>query len=333
MHRSYVTLSEVAEAAGVSRSQASRALRGDPGVREEVRERVQEKALELGYHVNVAARQLASGRATGVGVVVGEPMNPYHMMMATEISDALVRKDLDPMISLGRAGVEVTPDQVEPLLRHRVGALILIGSPRDPQAVAEIGRRIPVVYIGEDLTGLGLRCVIGDDETGARMATEHLIAKGHREIAHISGGDGAGARGRAEGYAAAMRDAGLEPVIQRGWFDLDGGQAGADALMARRTRPTAIFAANDRIAMGAMNRLLHLGYRVPEDVAVIGYDDAIDSGSETVSLTSVRQSSSLFGEFSAGLVAEMLSRRDGPLLKVVPVELIVRRSSDFVRTA
>ncbi|MBT9387035.1 LacI family transcriptional regulator [Pseudooceanicola sp. CBS1P-1] len=327
MRRAFSTLKDVAAASGVSRSQASRALRGDPGVREDVRNRVLAAAQKLGYQVNVAARQLASGRGTSVGVVIGEPMNPYHMMMASEISEALQADGLDPIFGLGKSGIDVRLDQIELLLRQRVVAVILIGSPRDPQQLAEISQRLPCIYIGEDVSPRGIRCVIADDVRGGRLAVDHLHALGHRRIAHISGGKGAGAGARAEGYSSAMRDHGLEPVIHHAWFDLDGGHAGADALMARRERPTAIFAASDRIAFGAMNRLRGLGYRVPEDVSVVGFDDSVDSGSETISLTTVHQSARLFGRHCADLVHDILIDKAEALVRVIPVELIVRGSS------
>lgn len=329
--RTFVTLSDVAMAAGVSRSQASRALRGDPGVRDDLRRHIREKARELGYFVNVAARQLASGEVTGVGLVIGEPMNPYHMMMASEMAEALKRAGLDPIIHLGRAGVEVTVEDMEFLARYRVFAAVLIGSPVELSAVPVLDNILPCIYIGEDVSARGVRCIVAEDAAGARQATEHLISLGHRRIAHISGGTGAGARCRAQGYQDAMKDAGLDPVIYPGWFDLDGGQAGADALMARRERPTAFFCASDRIAMGAMNRLLHLGFRVPEDVSVVGFDDAIDSGSETISLTTVRQSAALFGRFVTEHALAIRAGKQKGLTAIVPTELIVRGTSAPLR--
>ncbi|WP_102224216.1 LacI family DNA-binding transcriptional regulator [Acidimangrovimonas sediminis] len=330
MERFHPTLDDVALKAGVSRAQASRALRGDAGVNEAKRQQVQKAAAELGYRANAAARALASNRSSIVGVMIGEPMNPYHMEMASAISDELLRRGFDPAIQLGKVGQDMGLAETERLLNLRAEGAILIGTPHDLELLQQICARLPCVYLGSDVTHLGISCVLGDDEVGARAATDYLLGLGHRRVAHITGGGGAGAGGRRAGYRAAMEAAGLPALIHEGWFDLDGGRDGVNALMARPQRPTAIFCANDRIAIGAINQLRGLGYRVPEDVSVVGFDDSLDARSESLSLTSVHQPSGDFGRDTVALLEERL-RSDGKDLpataRVVPVTLVRRGSS------
>jgi len=325
----FPTLSEVAAAAGVSRSQASRALRGDPGVTEATRERVRGAAAQIGYRANFAARALASARSMIVGVVIGEPMNPYHMEMAASIHDVLISRGFDPVLSLGRPGRDIGATETDRLLGLRAEGAILIGTPHNLDTLQRINERIPCVYIGSDVTRLGIDCVLGDDAVGAAAAVAELLALGHRGIAHISGGTGAGAEGRRQGYRDAMQTAGLPVIVQEAWFDLDGGRDGVNALMARPSRPTAIFCANDRIAIGAMNQLRGLGHRVPDDVSIIGFDDALDARSESLSLTTIHQDAADFGRDSVALLEQRLDTKinAAPEARIVPTCLIRRHST------
>lgn len=328
MRTLHPTLVDVAAAAGVSRSQASRALRGDPGVTEITREKVRDAARHLGYQANVAARALASSRSSTIGVVIGEPMNPSHMMIASEIAELSRAAGLDPIIAFGKLGRDIDMTEAERLLSHRAAGAIMIATPVDLARLAAFNAKLPVVYIGGDVSSLGIRCVHNDDVGGAREATEHLINLGHRHIAHISGGTNVITSKRVQGYQQAMRDAGLTPIVQPAWLDIDGGRAGVDALMVLPTRPTAIFAGNDRIAIGAINRLRGLGYRVPEDVSVAGFDNIIDASSESLSLTTLDQHPALMARESVKLMNEILdSESTSSLARIVPVDLIIRRST------
>lgn len=326
--KQFPTLVEVAAAAGVSRSQASRGLRGDPGVTEETRKRIRRAAEDLGYRANIAARVLASGRSSTIGVVIGEPLNPSHMMIASEITEQSRALGLDPLIVFGKLGRDIDIAEAERLLSHRANGAIMIATPVDLDTLSAFNAKLPVVYIGGDVSALGIRCVHNDDIYGAYEATRHLIGLGHKHIAHISGGTNVITKDRVEGYLRAMREAELAPIVEPAWFDIDGGRAGVDALMLRPVRPTAIFAGNDRIAIGAVNRLRGLAYRVPEDISVVGFDNIVDAGSESLLLTTLDQHPHLMAHEAVELMQELLNQTESPRpVRRVPVDLIVRNST------
>ncbi len=287
--RNAYTLEDVATRAGVSRAQASRALRGDPGVRPETKRHILAVAEAMNYRPNAAARALASNNQLTIGMLVGNILNPFEALMAAACDRALQATRYDAVLSINAQGEAEAEKAVSRLIDKRVAGLILIGSPREKTLIRQIARQVPTVYIGRNLAGTGVASVSTDDLMGARMATRHLIGLGHRRIAHISGGGGAGATRREAGYRETMAAAGLEPLVHEGYYDIDAGLDAVHQLMALPQRPTAIFAANDLVAIGAINRLFSLGYSVPKDVSVVGFDDIPMASSSTISLCTVRQ--------------------------------------------
>jgi LacI family transcriptional regulator len=250
------------------------------------------------------------------------------MMIGSGIAEFSRAAGLDPIIVFGKLGRDVDMAEAERLLSHRAAGAIMIATPVDLDALATFNTKLPVVYIGGDVSSLGICCVHNDDVGGARVATEHLIKLGHKHIAHISGGTTVITKERVQGYEQAMLEAGLMPVVYPAWLDIDGGRAGVDALMVQPTRPTAIFAGNDRIAIGAINRLRGLGYRVPEDVSVAGFDNITDAGSESLSLTTLDQHPILMAQAAVELMREILGATAAlGLARTIAVDLIVRKST------
>ena len=251
-------------------------------------------------HSTLTRRLLAStmpvtlllGSATSLGhadPLIGNILNPFEALMAAACDRALQATRYDAVLSINAQGEAEAEKAVSRLIDKRVAGLILIGSPREKTLIRQIARQVPTVYIGRNLAGTGVASVSTDDLMGARMATRHLIGLGHRRIAHISGGGGAGATRREAGYRETMAAAGLEPLVHEGYYDIDAGLDAVHQLMALPQRPTAIFAANDLVAIGAINRLFSLGYSVPKDVSVVGFDDIPMASSSTISLCTVRQ--------------------------------------------
>ncbi|SEK00883.1 transcriptional regulator, LacI family [Sphingobium sp. AP50] len=323
--KQYATLHDVATAAGMSRAQVSRALRGDPGVKEATRARIAEIARTVGYRPNIAARTLASARTTIVGVVIGEPDNPFHISLASAIETQLLAAGFDAIISMRGINDASALEEAERLIALRSLAAILISTPHSDDAILKMAGQMPCVFIGRRTGHLSVHSISVDDEGGAAQAVEHLVGLGHRRIAHIGSMITAGAIGRTEGYRRAMAAAGLEPMEYAGPPDSTTGRNGADALLARSRPPTAIFAYNDLIAIGAMNGLHTRGLRVPDDISVIGFDDTPLAATEMISLTSLRQNP--VEQASAALHALQAILRNEPVPGVmIPVELRIRRS-------
>lgn len=283
------TLEDVAARAGVSRAQASRALRGDPGVRPATKQHILTVAKEMNYRPNAAARALASTNQLTIGILVGNILNPFEALMASACDRALRATRYDAVLAINAQDDAEAEKAVSRLISKQIAGVILIGSPREKGLIRSIGSQVPAVYIGRDLTNLGVASVSTNDLEGARLATQHLIDLGHTRIAHISGGKGAGAARREKSYCDTMLAAGLEPIVHDGYYDIDAGLDGVHHLMSLPQRPTAIFAANDLVAIGAINRLFSLGYSVPRDVSVVGFDDIPLASSSTIGLSTVRQ--------------------------------------------
>lgn len=318
-----VTLEDVAKAAGVSRSQASRALRNDPGVRSDTKAHILTTAASLNYTPNLAAQTLASRQSRSIGLVVGDVLNPYEAMLARECDKAL--RDAGYFAMLAVSGTAAT---LRAFIDQRIAGLVLIGAPGEREEIAAVSKLLPTVYIGRNLAEEMVESVSSDDALGARLATEFLLGLGHRAIAHITGGTGAGANRRANAYRDTMQRHGLKPIIAEGRYDVDAGSAATDALMARKDRPTAIFAANDLIALGVISRLAGHGFRVPDEVAVVGFDDIPMAASEPISLTTIRQKVPDMVAAAVETLTTRLAEPSAPIRNlVIAPELIVRRSS------
>ncbi|MBV6290169.1 LacI family DNA-binding transcriptional regulator [Pseudomonas aegrilactucae] len=329
MTKSFTTLNDVAQAAGMSRAQVSRALRGDPGVRPETRKRIDEIAAQLDYHPNLAARSLVSSRSSIVGLVIGDPNNPFHIQLAQCVDRQLLASGFDPVTSLRSVenGSEIF--EADRLLRLRAAGVILLGTAHTPEAIGEIAEKLPCVYLGNKrIFHPQVTAIAVDDEAGVRQAMDHLFALGHRRIAHLGGAREASARERTRLYCAVMREAGLEPFYLRGTHTAAFGRQGVDALFADPNPPSAIFAANDFIALGVIDRLKGMGLSVPEDVSVIGFDDIPDAQNEVFSLSTLRQDTQSQARAAvASLQAIIAGKQDRVRRHIMPVELILRRST------
>lgn len=322
------TLEDVAARAGVSRAQASRALRGDPGVKPETKRHILAVAEAMNYRPNAAARALASNNQLTIGILVGNILNPFEALMASACDRALQATRYDAVLSINAQGEQEAEKAVSRLIAKQIAGLILIGSPREKPLIRQISEQVPTVYVGRDLASLGVASVSADDLLGARLATQHLIDLGHTRIAHISGGGGAGAARREKSYRETMEAAGLEPLVHEGYYDIDAGLEAVHQLMAFPQRPTAIFAANDLVAMGAINRLSSLGYSVPKDVSVVGFDDIPLASSSTISLCTVRQpKEEMVSRGIEILIGRIEGKKDGAENIVIAPDFVQRKST------
>lgn len=328
----FATLEDVAKAAGMSRAQVSRALRGDPGVRRETREHINTIAALLDYRPNLAARSLVSARSSIVGLAIGDPNNPFHIQLAQAVDRELAAAGFDPVTTLRNA--EDANSVAERLVKLRATGIVMIATPHSAADVCTVAEQLPCVYIGsKHISHPRVTTIAVDDDSGVRQAVGHLLALGHRRIAHLGGGSEASARQRTKSYCKIMEEAGLVAQYLRGTHDAASGRRGVDQLFAAEQPPTAIFASNDYLALGVLDRLKAMGLSVPEDVSVIGFDDIPSAANEVFSLSTLRQDVDDQARTAVQALHVLIKAKSkGPRRHLMPVELILRRSCASPRT-
>ncbi|HEV2688944.1 MAG TPA: LacI family DNA-binding transcriptional regulator [Bryobacteraceae bacterium] len=274
-HKQNTTLRELARMVGVSTSTASRALNHNSAISEDVRKRVLRAAQETNYIPNSLARGLALKRSHLIGLVVPSIANPFFAEIARGAHDAAYEKGYvvtlcDTQRSKGREELFTRT-----LLRSRVDGVIVTGggmSPENFQILKE--QNLPVVLAGRRSTGNGESGVGVDNVVVGHEATQYLIRKGHEKILYLSGPpDSPASKERQRGYTDAMEAHRLTPAVVRGDFSMESGFHEAARIAGAKARPTAVFAANDMLAIGLIMGLVNLGLKVPDHIAVVGSDD------------------------------------------------------------
>ena len=338
--RNGTTLEEVASRAGVSRATVSRVVNGSPKVSPDVRRAVEAAVTELGYIPNRAARSLVTRRSGSIGVVITEPTgrlfsDPFFPRLLRGISGSLSARDLQLILLMpsSRGDAERTADYLT--AGHVDGALLvsLHGDDPLPDRIAQSG--IPYVVGGRPLRTPAASFVDVDNRGGSRSAVEHLIAAGRHTIGTITGPRDMGAGvDRLDGYHDALLEAGLpiETSLETaGDFTQEGGTAAMERLLKARPDIDAVFAASDLMAAGAMSVLEAAGRRIPQDVAVVGYDDSPVASTLRPRLTSVRQPIEEMGHEMTRLLVDAVEGTDSVQRRVILATELIRRASSAGR--
>jgi|tagenome__1003787_1003787.scaffolds.fasta_scaffold20916308_3 LacI family transcriptional regulator len=336
-----VTIRELARLSGVSVGTVSRALNGYADVRAETRERIARLARELDYTPAAAARSLVTQRSHVIGVFLetgeGHPdlQHPFFHEVLGGLKQRVGAEGFDLLLFASeRPGNGYGPHSYLKRARHHsVDGVALIGlRPEDPEVRRLVRAELACVGIDMELEGPKAEVVMSDNEAGARAAVEHLAALGHRRIATITGMlDSRPGRDRLRGYRAAAHAAGLvdrAEYVAYGDFYAESGREAAARLLALSEPPTAIFAAADMMAIGAVRAAAELGLSVPQDVSIVGFDDIQLAAHVNPPLTTLRQDKLGLGAAAGeALIARIAGDGDRPPLRILPVELIVRGST------
>jgi len=334
------TMSDIANRAGTSIAAVSVTLNGAKSktlkVSPETRQRILNVAEELGYRRNPLAGALATGRSRILGLMLPHAWayadhDPFYSLVTTGVTACAARYGYNVM--LYSAAAEDEGDRAAKMIDKLISGLIFVSPPAETPLYAECRRlRIPYVTI---LAGLesGPLTVNSADYEGGLLATRHLIARGHKRIAHLAGRiDVTTSAPRQQGYLAALKEAGISPDTElciAGDFNRSSGYESTRQLMSLPLdlRPTAIFAANDLSAHGAIEAVIDSGLDVPNDVAVVGYDDTWYATVTRPTLTSVRMDVPSVGRHAAELLISFLEGDDSiQPHRTLPVSLTIRES-------
>lgn len=337
-------IKDIAERLSISPATVSRALNDKPGVSDSLRQRVLEVAAELSFTPNLAARSLVGARTLTVAFMVQQQAfpvssDPFYFVMLPGVERVLAQVGYHVVLTTIGDGA-IKADHLRVVRERRVDGAILAG-PDVPTALilSLVQRGLPIVLIDNSLERTALDCVLFDNREGARLAVEHLLWHGRRRVA-FAGGPVAwlSTRERGDGYRDALREQGLDPIIVH--EDATTAQTGLHAghkLLDMDEPPDAIFAVNDAMALGIMRAAREVGVRVPEDLAVVGFDDISMAESAHPPLTTVRIAKETMGELAARRLLDLIGgdahgehgehgERGIPVKSVVGVTLVVRAS-------
>ncbi len=331
------TLEDIARQAGVSPSTVSRVLTGSKRVAEAKRALVLAAIEQCGYSPNLVARGLVRGRSMTIGVVMQDISSPFFARMVSGIEQGLDHAEYRSMFVSTHWRAEHQEDEsrsLQLLLERRVDGVIVLASSIPDQALHDVAAQIPLVVVARSIAGLEQQCLAIDNREGAYRATRYLLGLGHTRIAHIAGTPGhPDAIDRLAGYHRALAEAGHAPeaaLVVEGDFTEESGVTSVEQLLVRGERFSAVFAANDQMAYGAMLGLFNHGYRIPADVSLVGFDDQFLSAYTLPPLTTVRQPSSEMGRAAAEAMLRLLNNQP-LLLPRFTAELVIRKSAIYLR--
>lgn len=320
-----VTSDDVARLAGVSQATVSRALRGDTRVTAFTQQRVRNAAQALGYVRSELGRGLST-RATHRVALVAELENTLYHQLMRPIHDELGKRDYR-MVLLAEDGDEAGLH--ERLLDRSVDGAILMTSRLSSTLPFELARRnLPFMFLNRVGAFAGASCVSADNLAGSRAVGELLVELGHTRIGVILGpSDTSTGRDREAGFRAALDDADVSlprSRVFRREYDEQSGRMGLETLLGASKPPTAIFCANDFVAIGALNRAMELGVAVPDDVTVVGFDDVDMAAWPAFRLTTVRSPLMAMAERAAGMLVDLIEGKIDTHHEIFPTELVLR---------
>lgn len=324
-----VTIKDIAKVAGVSYATVSRALNDHPEISEETRQRIKEIAREMGYTPNAVARGLVKKNTEMIALIIPDITNPFYPEVARGVEDFARENGYCVFLCNTDWNEQNEQKYLKILKERRVDGIIIAPVSADTYGyVSQENIGIPVVYIGNRVEEPTSSFVVIDDFKAAYIATEYLIKLGHRNIAFIGGHDSSTSHtDRINGYKHALRENGLEADINSisGYsFRKESGYGTFLEMIKNRKVPTAVVAENDIIALGIMESAERHGYRVPEDISIIGIDDIEFGTLPKVNLTTVAQPKFEIGQKACEILLDLISGNADSKKVILEPFLIVR---------
>ena len=328
------TIRDVARLAGVSIGTASKALNANGRMRQETRDKVQRVAQEIGYRPNDLAQSLHRTRSMTVGIITNDSFGRFSFPIVEALENELAGKGIAIFMCNATDDPERERQHLDQLLGKRIDGLVVTARRADKRApIGPVPDGLPVIYVFSQTDASEAVSLLPDDEGGAHLATSHLIERGCKRIAHVTGPEHFEAvRLRHRGYAAALRDAGRAAddglYLSGRWSEAWGREAVARLFDSRAPAPDGIFCGNDQIARGVADALRERGTRVPEDVAIVGFDnwDVMTEASRPP-LSSIDMNLQVLGQEAGRLLIGMIGGEKTRGIRHLPCTLIVRESS------
>lgn len=333
------TIQDVANRAGVAPITVSRVLNRSGYVSEATRRRVESAAAELDYVPNLLARGLRSNRTNTLALVLTDITNPFWTTVARGVEDAASARGFSVILCNSDENEEKQAQYVDVLIRKRMDGFLLAPARSTPAPINKIQKQAaaPVVVLDRRISGVEVDLVCGDSYGGSHALTRYLISLGHRHIGILSGPQAVSTSAeRVAGCLAALQEANITACpgfVQYGEYTIQGGYTMMEQLLTMSPSPTAIFATNNFIAIGALQKLREVAIRVPDEMSLVGFDDLPMSWNTDPFLTVAVQPAYQIGQQAANLLMDRITHCDesAPREIILPTELLIRRSCQAVK--
>jgi LacI family transcriptional regulator len=325
-----VTIKEIAKELGVAPSTVSRALRNHPAISARTKQLVHQTAEKMGYRPNILARGLATRRSYTIGLVVLDISNPFYAEVAEGVEEVVSSYGYSLLLCSSGYDPEKEKKYISLLRDRRVEGIIITCLNVSLPHIQDLWQNGPP-FVPIDWFPAENPCVTTNNVEGAKQAVEHLISLGHRNIAYLAGPSQLpGAMDRVEGYKKALKRYGIpfrEELVLYGHSTAKDGYKGFMELINREIDFTALFCANDVVAVGTMRAAQENGIRIPDDISLVGYDDIEIASLLSVPLTTVWQPRKEQGEMAAKILMDILIKKERILQKVVMEQKLIIRMS------
>ena len=328
---------DVAKRAGVSVTTVSHVINETRPVSEELQQRVLAAMQELGYQPNLLARGLRRGETHTIGMIVPDSTNPFFAEVARGVEDTSFEQGYSVILCNSDGDMDKELLYTHVLAKKQVDGILFVAAGMSAERIRDLqAQRMPLVVVDRDIPDVDVDSVLTDNARGGWRAIHHLIELGHRRIGCITGpSDVTPSAERVIGYWLALDEGGIpvdEALVAKGDFQYKSGYQATRQLLSMDDPPTAIFACNDLMAIGAIRAALELGRQVPTDLSVIGFDDVPLASFANPPLTTIVQPKYEIGEVAATMLLERMRDLDmPPRRRVLDTKLLVRQSTAPVK--